>query len=181
MNLFVERGAFLLVQCGVASECDRFYLRCAGVGNEIGQVGRFDRIGEHAVQPVIVGRWDGVELVVVTACAADGKAEERPRDDINPVIDHVMLVACEPAAECEKAECGKSAAVPSFGKELIASQLFTHETVVRHVVVPGVNHIVAVGVRIVVVLLFLETHVAFGVGVPGKIEPVPGPAFSVLR
>ena len=58
-----------------------------------------DRAGEHAVQRVVIGGRDGVELVVVATGAGDGQAEEAAADDIDLVVDHVMAVAVEHPAQ----------------------------------------------------------------------------------
>ena len=52
-------------------------------------VGRFDRAGEDAVQRVVVGGRNRIELVIVAARAGDRQPEERLRRDIDPIVDDV--------------------------------------------------------------------------------------------
>ena len=64
-----------------------------------GQVVRLDRAGEDAVERVIVVGRDRVELVVVAAGAGDRQAEQAAADDVDPVVDDLVLVVEEPAAD----------------------------------------------------------------------------------
>ena len=70
----------------------------------IDQLGRrivvrlFLRAGEHAVQRVVVGRGDRIELVIVAAGARDREPHHAAGHDVDAVVDDVVLVVEKPPA-----------------------------------------------------------------------------------
>ena len=148
---------------------------------------------EERLHRIIVALADGVELVVVALGAADGHSHEGCRDGLDRGEGNVVLsvVAGDGGAGKEAegegvfdgAGCAGAAAArgsDGFGRVTIAENLRAYELVVRHVVVQGGDDPVAPEIdagggghdRAVE---------AVEVGVTQDIEPVPGPANSVLR
>ena len=79
-----------LVKGGV---CCRF-----GAGNEL-----LRAVLEHAIQGVVVARGDGVELVIVTACAPDREPHGASHHDIDTVVNDIVGDPQETPSQCEKA------------------------------------------------------------------------------
>ena len=142
------------------------------------KLGRLDRAGEDAVERVVVVGRDRVELVVVTAGAGDGQAQQPATDDVDPVVDDVFLHVQEPPAERQKSQRRERIGVV-LGTEAVGGDLLDHEGVVRLVLVQGADHVVAIGVRVRIAPLFLE-DISLRVGVASDIEPVPPPALAVM-
>ena len=65
-----------------------------------------------------------------------------------------------------------------LGVDLVAGDLELDEPIVRHVVVEGPDHEVAVVVGVLAVVVLL---VAVALGEPRQVEPVPRPALAVMR
>jgi hypothetical protein len=86
---------FLGVDCGdlrIVVLCIGFVGRFADDGQ--GGLLRFITAVEDAVEGVVVTARDGVEFVIVAACAGDGEPEQAAADDINAVvIDEQAVVA----------------------------------------------------------------------------------------
>src|SRR6187401_211043 len=94
--------------------------------------GRLDGTGEDAIERIVVGRWDRIELVIVTARAGYRQPQERLRSDINPIIDDVADVAVEMVAQSDEAQSGERprtlpGILPVF--EPVGCELFTNELV----------------------------------------------------
>ena len=64
------------------------------------------------------------------------------------------------------------------GKQFVAGQLFLHEAIVRLVGVERRNHVIAIAPGLGPIIV---DAVAVAVGVTHQIEPVPRPAFAVVR
>ena len=137
----------------------------------------FMAVGEETVERVIIGRGDGIELVVVAAGALNGEPHESAGGHVDPVVDDVRLIVEEPATQGQEPHGGQGLAIGLSG-HLVSGQLLDNEPVVRQVAVEGVHHPVAVGVAVGVATLLLE-DVALAVGITGHIEPMPSPAFPV--
>ena len=121
-----------------------------GLGHGVGQGGEFvglDRAGEDAVERVIILGRDRVELVVVAAGAGDAQAHQAAGDDVDPVVDDLVLVVEEPAADGQEAERGEGPLVVAQG-EAVGGDLLDDEAVVRLVLVERPDDVVAIGVRI---------------------------------
>ena len=108
----------------------------------------------QAVEGVVIGGTDGVELVIVAPRAGDGHALKGFANDIDLVVDHLGLISAHVhrrvAMLAEPPPCGgQPAFVPAavLGKarlEQIAGDVFLHETIVGHIVIEGADHIVTI-------------------------------------
>ena len=138
---------------------------------------------EDAVERVIVGGRDGIELVIVAAGAADAQAEH----GLSEVPDGVFEsdVAIPFGADADAARDGNVAGgydllpalVVVFVRQKVAGDLLAKELVVGFVVAEGVDDVVPVFVH----LRNREVGgVARGIGIADHVEPVPAPAFAVL-
>ena len=67
------------------------FLRVGG-GPVGGRQGGFHRAAEHPVKRVIVGRGDGVVLVVVATGAANGQSHQAARGHVYAVVENVVDV-----------------------------------------------------------------------------------------
>ncbi len=85
----------------------------------------------------------------------------------------------ETATEREEAHRRQRRAVA--GRDLIGGDLEQEEAVVGHVVVEGLDDPVAIGRGLHEESLLAGVDVALGVGVPGHVQPVPGPLLAVMR
>ena len=137
----------------------------------------FVAVGEDSVERVVIGRRDGIELVVVAAGALDGEPHEAAGGHVDPVIDDVRLIVEKPATQGQKPHGGQGLAI-RLGGHLVSGQLLDNEPVVRQIAVEGVHHPVSVGVAVGVATLLLK-DVALAVGITGHIEPMPSPALTV--
>src|SRR5262249_4136042 len=110
--------------------------RAVGLGADVGQdVGA----EEDARQGVVVFGGDGVELVVVTASAGDGQAQEGPADHVNLVIDNVgeqlFLVGVAAAPVADGQQAGGDDAVGVDGPLLLCRQQIAGDLVEDELVV----------------------------------------------
>ena len=110
---------------------------------------------EVAVQGVVVGGGDGVELVVVAAGAGDRQAEERLAEDVDAVVDACRLGRWRtstgewtPSPRKQKPVPMTDSLVPSASRrgvvEQVAGDLLGDELVVGDVGVEGADDVVAV-------------------------------------
>ena len=93
MNAGVQLGAareIILVVC-IDRRDDRFHFR-------------LNRAGEDAMQRIVIGLRNRIELVIVAARARNGETEERFRGYVDAVVDHVIRIAVEMIAEREETE-----------------------------------------------------------------------------
>lgn len=134
--------------------------------------------------------------MVVALGAGDGEAEERGADDLEGIGDDLVAGGGgidrarggavgghaekaggdEPLASLGVLGGGGRVGV-AFEGEFVAGELFEQEAVEGQVLVEGADDVVAVfvgvGPRGVVV------GVTVRIGIPGDVEPVPGPAFAI--
>ena len=141
--------------------------------------------GEGALQPVVIAGRDGVVLVVVAARAAERQAEEgRGRGDRHVV----QLVEPEPQLlllHGHRQHLGRRGRQEARGRQcarvvgfvFVARDLPADECPVRHVVVHGPDHEVAVVIRGRPVGVGLQP---IAVRIAGDIEPVPAPSLAVV-
>ena len=129
-------------------------------------------VGEEGGHPVEVTSLERVELVVVALRAPHGRAEPGDRhgpDPVPRVLGEVLLGLGAPFASHH------IQAVESGGHELlgcrvgqeIAGELFDREPVEGHVAVKGVDHVIAIGEAV----LILVAVIAHRVGEPDQVEP----------
>ena len=78
---------------GIAAEEDDRVVRLVVIDQQRRRIFArlFGRAGEYAVQCVVVGRADRIELVIVAAGARDREAHHAARDDVDAVVDDVVL------------------------------------------------------------------------------------------
>ena len=144
---------------------------------------RVIRSGEETVEGVIVARGDRVVLVVVAPGAAERQAEHRLAGRVQAVLDDLVLVLQLPGAEPLRLgeEPGRDhppgiiLARPVGGQD-VAGDLLVEEPVVRDVGVEGVDHVVAIEVRLGDRIVGVVTG---RVGVTGEVEPVAAPTLAV--
>ena len=137
--------------------------------------------GEDGFDREIIRLRDRVELVIMAAGAANGEAEERAAGGTHHVVQFVgALVRGEhgvgtfhaiPGTGHQKTRC-------CVGSELISSELFEDEAVVRLILVESADHIVAIMPRVRSGLVRFE---AVALGEAHHIEPMPRPALAVSR
>ena len=139
----------------------------------------FDDRGEDAVEGVVVGGRDRVELMVVATRAGDGQAKEALRRGVDALIDGVVVVL-ETLADGDEAEGGEARVVLGQVGQSVGGELFDDELVVGLVGVEGVDDVIAIGPGGLEGLDGAVTLQALGVGVTGGVEPVTGPAFAVV-
>ena len=87
--------------------------------------------GEHAVERVVVGRRNRIELVIVAAGAGDGQPHQAAGHDVDAIVVDVERVVEEPAAEREEAHRRRVGGISG----LIGGELRDDELVERHVAV----------------------------------------------
>ena len=105
--------------------------------------------------------------------------EQAAADQVDPIVDDLVLVVEESAADGEETHRRQGAGVgPQV--ELVGGNLLEQEPVEGEVGVERPDHVVAVGVGEGVSSLFRE-DVALGVGIAGHVEPVPSPPLAVER
>ena len=143
------------------------------------------RVVEHRCHGVVIGRWDGIELVIVAARAPQRQAHQRAACGVElfvgDVVQHLRLVLF---GERFLAECDEAGGDDAFGVDVawfiggkqVAGDLEAHHSIERHVFVEGVDHPVAVPVGIWVEIVVI---VARGIGVTGYVQPVATPSFSI--
>src|SRR5262249_42416905 len=135
--------------------------------------------GEHRVVIFLANR---VELVIVTAGAANRQAEEGAAGDGQHVVQLVKiglaLVVGLVVPDADAVERSRRQRIVGDGVQLVAGELFADEAVIGLVVVKRADDIVAVtpGVRLLVV-----AFVTVGLTEADHIEPVAAPALAVLR
>ena len=177
-------GCLLLCDfCGVV-DCEL----CGGEGRDSAGGAAFAHgLGaeENAGEGVVVGRWDGVELVIVAAGAAKGHAEKGAPDGVDLFIDElhpkefVILEFVVESSEDEVAAANELV-VSLFDRivfEDVSGEVLENELVVGLVLVEGVDDVVAEAPGIG------EDEAASataGFRVAGDIEPMPPPTFSEL-
>jgi len=142
---------------------------------------------EHAVQRVVVGLADRVELVVVAARAGDRLAEEGLAEHVDLVVDEPDLllerlgrqVAVEDEAVVRGADHGlvdAARCVDARRLQQVARDVLADQLVVGHVLVERADQVVAILIRVG------DRRVAFGavgVRVAHDVHPVPRPALAV--
>jgi hypothetical protein len=145
------------------------------------------RAAEDAGQAVVVGRRDGIELVVVAAGTADRQAEEGPAHDVDLFIHDVQprlfLVRLGQRLGIDHEEASghdppRRQADVIRGRQQVARQLLDNELIVGRVAVEGIDDVIAIAPGV--------AH--DGVGVVGRgvrmaddVEPVPAEALSIVR
>ena len=137
--------------------------------------------GKDGLEPVVVGLWNGIELVVVAAGTADGEAQKRRARRAHHVVELVgSLVGGEhrvgglhliPGAADD--ESGGD-----VGAATVAGELGADEGVVGEIGIEALDHPVAVAPGVGTRLVHLE---AVALGEADGVEPMPRPALAKAR
>ena len=138
---------------------------------------------ERGNEAVVVGLWNRVEFVVVTAGTADGETEHGTAHRGGHVVEGVVASAFDFVGRDLRGKdpgtqkAGGFEGQRIFRLEFVAGELPADELIVGHVLVQGLDDEIAevIGEGAVVVLL---EAVAFGEA--GGVEPVAGPTFAVV-
>src|SRR5262249_7909757 len=126
-------------------------------GNVRLDIGKLLRAGEDGSQAVVVPGGDRVELVVVTAGAGDGEAEDAPRHDIDLLVDdvikHFYLILFGDELWAKRQESGGDHApfvdrLFRGRRQEIAGDLLAHEGVIGDVAVERIDDVVTIAPRI---------------------------------
>ena len=141
---------------------------------------RLDDRGEDAVQRVVVGGRDRVELMVVATGAGDGQAQETLRGGVDALVDGVIVVL-EALADGDETERGEARVVLREVGEAVGGELLDDELVVRLVGIESIDDVIAVGPGGLEGLDGAVALQSLRVGVTGGVEPVAAPAFAVVR
>ena len=183
-DIFVETGgAFLLQGHQALLEIGPL---CGGVGRRNrGALEGLNRRGEDPMQGVVVGRRDGVELMVMAAGAGDREPEEGLGRGIDALIDGVVLIV-KTLTDGDEAEGGEARVFLLQVREAVGGQLFGDELVVRLIRVQRIDDVITERPSVGVAIVFkkrvaLVDGQSTRVGIAGRIEPVAGPAFPVMR
>ena len=136
---------------------------------------------KNAGRAVVVNLADRIEFVIVAARAFDGQADEGGGGCVHHVLKaRVKIVGRVVGFIVPRAGADHSGSndrlLVAIG-HLVAGQLIGHEPVVRHVVVEGVDHPVAIPPNVWLQLIAL---VAARLSEADEVEPVPRPAFAVM-
>ena len=140
------------------------------------------RVPEERRERVELTLADRVELVVVAGRAADGQAHEHAADRFGPVLGVDRLVLLDHHAALVRRdvvalEPGGDQLVESRLRQQVAGDLVEREVVERLVPVERLDHPVAVGVHLAVVV----DVDAVGVAVAGRVQPVAGSVLAPVR
>ena len=140
---------------------------------------RLDDGGEDAVEGVVVGGRDRVELVIMATRAGHGQPEEALGRRIDALVDGVVIVL-ETLPDGDEAEGREARIILGQVRQAVGGELLDDELVVRLIGVESVDDVVSIGPGGVEGLDRAVTLQALGVGVAGGIEPVASPALAVV-
>jgi hypothetical protein len=132
---------------------------------------------------VVVFDGDGIEFVIVAAGAADGEAQHGGAGGGGHVVEFIVTGAFEflfgelGGEDAGSEESGSHHGEGVVGSDLVARELPADELVPRHVGVEGFDDEVTVVVGVFAIVVLFE---AVALGKAGGVEPVAGPAFSVV-
>ncbi len=140
------------------------------------------RVGEESLQPVIIALQDGIELVVVAAGAAIRHADKRCRYGVGDVVQQLLTALHQIAGIAfvgkMAIEAGGHQGCGVARIDFVSRDLLLHEAIVRLVGVETIDDVISIAPDIGPRLVALE---AFAVGVAGEVQPVPSPAFAIMR
>ncbi len=143
---------------------------------------RFVVAVEEREQAVVFLLRNGVVFVIVALGALDGQAEHRLSDGVHAVEHrvHAKLLGIDGALLVEHGiaqEAGGHDLILVGVRQLVAGKLLDEELVVGQITVEGVDHVIAVEMDLARHVLL----VTVGIRVAGGVQPVPSPAFAVVR
>ena len=142
----------------------------------------FPDVSEERLEAVVVLVQNGIELVIVAAGAAVGHPHEHGTHGVGDVGQGLL------AAQFDNGlvgfvgevaiEADRNMSVQVVGVEFVAGDLLADETVVRLVLIEGLNYVIPIAPDIGTRFIGLET---IGIGISRQVEPVPAPALAILR
>ncbi len=163
----------------VAENLGAAHLFVRRVGGDV----RFVCVVEEREHPIILGLGQRIELVIVALGALNGQTEDALADGVHAVEHrfHAELLRIDAALFVNHGvaqEARRYSLILSWrsGKQ-IAGQLFDDELIVGQIAVEGVDDPIAIEPHLPR-FVFLE---AVAIGVASGVEPVPAPAFAVVR
>ena len=135
---------------------------------------------------VVVGRGDGVELVVVATGAADRQGEKGAAHGVDLLVDdvdqHLVRVLFGEHLWSQHQKAGPGDLLEALGVGLcrhqVAGDLFVNEAVEGLVAVERVDDVVAIAEGVGESDVLVE---AVRVGIAGDVEPVAAPTLTVVR
>ena len=138
---------------------------------------------ESSLKAIKVASGDRIELVIMTAGAAQGMGEEHLTHTVGDVIQKSLagdlrdLHARQlPGSHAEEPDSHPH--LGGFRIELVAGDLLTDELIVGFVLIEGTDHVVPVSPCIAPREVVRKPG---GVGVADDIQPVASPVFSIMR
>ena len=116
--------------------------------------------------------------MIVTTRARDGEAHQATGDDVNTVINDFILPIQKrrPKARNPMAAKGRLSS-----PKVIGSQLLNNKLIERQILIERAHYIIAVGVGIGIDSIATAKPVAARIRVSRHIQPMPRPAFTVMR
>ena len=159
------------------------FLPCSGRVRIVGMILK-SRLGKTGDQPVVVTDGNRVILVVVTSSTADGQTKHRGAHGVDDIIE--LLVATPLSLflgllggeGTGSQEAGGGLGHIVFRFHLVTRNLQLHEAIVGHVLVQGLDDEIA---EMIGVGTILVEGVAIALGKACEIQPMPCPAFTVMR
>ena len=143
-------------------------------------VARFMAAGEHAIERVVIRYRDGVVLVIVAAGTTDSQPHHTAGHHVDPVVYDVVRVVQKTPPQREETHRGQRLfVIAQF--QFVGGHLLDDEPVVRQVGVEGVDHIIAISVRVGEEPRLVSGEVTLGVGVTRHVEPVTPPTLTKTR
>ena len=137
--------------------------------------------GEDGLDPVVIGLWHGIELVVVAAGTANGEAEHGRAGRAHHVV-HLVGPLIGREHRIGRADLvlrsTDDEARGRVGAEDVAAELLLQKNVVGFVGIERRDHPVAIGPGVAPGPVHLE---AVALGEPDDVEPVPRPSLAVVR
>ena len=123
-----------------------------------------------------------IELVIVTAGAADGQPQVNRSGGVNPIDDRLDTILLGVAAAllvelCVAMKPGGDLLIDRRTRQHVAGNLFDRKLIERHVRTDRVDHPIAIPPNAAGIVVRISVRV----GVTGQIEPVPRPALGELR
>ena len=161
-------------------------LRFVPRGRSLQVVHRMGALEDRRQCIVIVGG-NGIELMIVAAGTAERRRQKSPAQRIDLFVDQIhfqlhLVGFCQnfraDGEEPQRSETLMLNGQNFRGGQQVAGQLLDHELVVGLVVVKSVDDVVAVSPGVAKGDVLVEP---IGICITGNVEPVPSPAFTVVR
>ena len=118
--------------------------------------------------------------MIVTTRARHGEAHQAAGDDVNPVINDFILPIQKTPTQSQKPH-GRQRPFIFTQFKVIGSQLLNDKLIERQILIERAHYIIAVGVGIGIDSIATAKSVAARIRVSRHIQPMPRPAFTVMR